>query len=119
MQDHTFDDIVTEIHRDFPVPLPKFVIKKILRHSLRSLFAKVNRQRHSVSLYDVGIARIYHPIDFDLLEKNFQDVDETKDNFKRGFSPRLLKFFHEKRSPRTVLWGYKDRTFVYHKRGAT
>jgi len=117
MKDHTFDDILDEIQKDFPIPLPKRVLKKILKHSLRALFLKLRAKNSSVAMARHSVSRFYHPIDFKALELEFQDIDETKSNIKKGVSPRLLKFFHEKRSPRTVLRSKENSTFVYHRRG--
>lgn len=115
MQDVTFDDLIDEVHRDFPLPLPKKVVRIIIKTTLNRMFKKLSKPKTAITIKNSAITKLYNRIDFSKLKREFADVDETRELNKEVISKHYLKLLHEKGSPRLRVRGKRDRTLVYHR----
>jgi len=78
MKDVTFNEIVDEIYEEFPVRIPKFIIKNTLVFALRVLFKKVRQERNEFKLNYCDISKIYEITNGKEVLGRAADLDETK-----------------------------------------
>lgn len=115
MQDFTIESIVDEIYTEKFIPFPKKIAIRVIKHGLRVLFNTMKNPKHSVSMNDSGISRFYHRIDFEELEREFMDMDETSMSTNKIIKTNYLRRLNAKRSPRLRVRGKQDCTLVYHR----
>ena len=115
MKDVTFDDLIDEVHRDFPIRLPRKVIRVIIKSTLNRMFNILAKSNTAISIRGSAITKFYNRIDFNQLKRDFMDIDETKESDKKLIDVHYLKLLDAKGSPRLRVRGKRDRTLVYHR----
>jgi len=78
MKDITFNDIVHEIHKEFPVKVPVFIIRKILVGVLKVLYKEIQKSGREFRFHYCDIVKIYEITDGKEILGMALDLDETK-----------------------------------------
>ena len=76
--DITLDQIIAEIHDEFPIKIPKMVISHIVRGALKVLYKNLNRSNMEFRFHKTDISRIYEITDGMDIIGAAMDLDETK-----------------------------------------
>jgi hypothetical protein len=87
MRDVTFNEIVDEVHRDFPSLIPKFVIKAIVNFAFKKIFTEIRRKNREFSLPYCEISKVYEIVDGKAVFGLAADLDETKVKKGDDFAP--------------------------------
>lgn len=87
MRDHKLKDIVSEVQKELPIKIPKFVISGVIKFFLKQMFLTMRRDKYRLQIKNGDINGVYK--DYDIIaESNKQlcDLDETNE----AHTPRIV-----------------------------
>lgn len=90
MRDVKYAELIDELQKEFPIYVPKWVLRKTVTWSLSKLFDIIRRPDQQLSFWRGGITRIIQIHDGSRYIQALMDVDETKvpltDKYYRGLT---------------------------------
>ena len=78
MKDVTFNEIVDEVQNEFPIKVPRFVVKEVLKFALKTIFNNIKVGGNEFHLHYSDLVKIYEVTDGAEVLGRAIDIDETK-----------------------------------------
>jgi len=87
MKDVTLNQIIEEIHEEFPTKVPKFIIRHILWGALKKLYRELQRPDREFRFHYCDIVKIYEVTDGKEVLGKALDLDETTVKPEKDIAP--------------------------------
>jgi hypothetical protein len=111
MQDHKLSEIVTEIHKELPKGVPKFVVSAICRHFLKRMFRIMAQDKSRIALKKCDVMQIYQDYNIEYETNKLKDLDETRE------AKTTPPVFRRNRYPKRVHYPRLGPTAIYKSIG--